>query len=135
MILYDWKKVRRKTGTNAWRIFRAMKVLSGEIPQNKYDYLYSYYVRDFSGDSYMLNLKDLVDLSTPYTLKERAEYFVLASYRNRALLKTFGDATLPLEHSPISQTVIKQNRLLRVIDNRILFKYEEKSLGDKSKWL
>lgn len=125
MVTYDWKKIQRIAKRDPKKVIKAMRVISGQIPTNKYDELYPYYLRDFRGKSYLVNPKELLDNDYFYKAKDIAEYIALASYRNYSVYLTTGDASLDLLHSPVSIATIKNNRLLSIENGKILFKYEE----------
>lgn len=125
MVTYDWKKIQRIAKRDPKKVIKAMRVISGQIPTNKYDELYPYYLRDFRGKSYLVNPKELLDNDYFYKAKDIAEYIALASYRNYSVYLTTGDASLDLLHSPVSIETIKNNRLLSIENGKILFKYEE----------
>ena len=68
---------------------------------------------------------DLISNYFRYTPKEVAQYIGLASFRNYGEYTVTKDTTLDLFHSPVDQDNINQNRLLRIVDDRIHFYYEE----------
>lgn len=123
---FSWRKIYRKCGRSSNRIVRAIRSLQQkELPRNRFDPMYDYYYSDFSGDNYILNLKELLDNAFRYSNKEIAQYVAIASYRNYAHYELTGDASLDLLHSPAEQDTINKNRLLRIIDDKVYFKYEE----------
>lgn len=73
----------------------------------------------------MLNPYELLKYAFKYTPKEVAQYIGLASFRNYSEYSVTGDKSLDLFHSPVDQDTINQNRLLRILDGRIYFYYEE----------
>ena len=95
------------------------------LPTSFRDPLYQYLTHDFSGDSYMLNPQELLRAAFKYTYKEVAQYICLASYRNYGHYTVTGQKHLDLLHSPVSEDIINNNRLLCVKDKRIYFYYEE----------
>ena len=97
----------------------------GEIPRNRYDPLYHYYIRDFKGKSFLLYPEKLLAEDFFYKPKEMAEYVALASFRNYAYYLNSGDTSLDLLHSPVGQDTINNNRLLSIENGRVRFKYEE----------
>jgi hypothetical protein len=126
MVFYNWKKVYRKTGGSSKRIILVLQALiMNRMPQSVYDPLYKYYYDDFSGQSFLLNPHTLLSEKHKYTPKEVAQYIGLASFRNYAYYCSTKDATLDLLHSPVSEDIIKQNRLLRIENGRIHFLYEK----------
>ncbi len=125
IILYDWKKIAMARKNDPKRIVLALRTLAGEIPRNKWDPLYYYYVKDFGGKSFIVNLPKLLEEDFFYKPKEIAEYVALASFRNYSYYATTGDTSLDLLHSPVRQDIITNNRLLSIENGKILFKYEE----------
>lgn len=124
MIRYSWRKIRLITGRSAKRIRLAiMSMIIDQLPRSRYDLLYKYKQKDFSGDSFLLNPYSLV--FSQYTDKEIADYIGLASFRKYSEYLTTNDAGLDILHSPLSEEQIKQNRLLSIENGRIRFKYEE----------
>jgi hypothetical protein len=116
----------RKTGSSSKRILLAVRsIVSNRLPKNRYDPLYPFYGIDFSGKSFIINPETLITNAFRYKPKEVAEYIALASYRSYSYYATTGDTTLDLFHSPVEQTTINSNRLLKVIDGRVHFLYEE----------
>lgn len=125
MVTYDWKKIQRIAKRDPKKVLKAMRVICGEIPKNKYHELYPYYLRDFRGQSYLLNPVELLENDYFYSAKHIAEYIALASYRNYSTYLTTGDASLDLFHCPVSIETVKNNRLLSIENGKILFKFEE----------
>ena len=125
MILYDLKKILRATKGNARKIVLALRVLSGEVPKNYYDPLYFFYQKDLTGNSFLVNPREVLDQDFFYKPKEIAEYLALASFRNYSHFLTTGDTRLDLFHSPVSEKIITNNRLLYIKDGFVHFKYEE----------
>jgi hypothetical protein len=52
-------------------------------------------------------------------------YVMIASYRNYLHYKTTGDTTLQLIHIPFFTKLINNNRMLRMEDGVIHFKFED----------
>lgn len=126
MVFFDWQKIYRKTGGSSKRIILVLKALCMTgLPRNVYDPVYKYYYDDFSGRSFLLQPELLLAYAFKYTPKEVAQYIGLASFRSYAYYRTTNDATLDLLHSPVSEDTIKQNRLLSIEDDRIVFLYEK----------
>ena len=126
MLFYSLRKIQKKTGNSAKRILLAFRAhASSSLPKSRFDPLYAYHQVDFSGDSFMLNPHELITYAFKWTPKEVAEYIGLASFRSYGEYTVTGDKSLDLFHSPVDQDIIKQNRLLRIVGNRIYFYYEE----------
>jgi len=123
---YSLKKIINRTGGSSKRMLLAFRAhVSSGLPKSKNDPLYRYYQMDFSGNSFMLNPHELIKYAFKYTPKEVAQYIGLASFRNYSYYRVTGDRSLDLFHSPVDQDTINQNRLLRIVDGRVHFYYEE----------
>lgn len=132
---FSWRKINIKCGRSANRIVLAIRsLIQKELPRNRNDPIYHYYYSDFSGDSYLLNLRELLDNAFRYTNKEIAQYIAIASYRNYAIYELTGDASLDVLHSPVGHNTINKNRLLRIVGDKIFFKYEEDTNRRKELW-
>ena len=126
MLFYDWGRIYRKTGGSSKRILLAFKAhASSRMPLSVRDPLYNYLTTDFSGSSFMIKPHDLISNYFRYTPKEAAQYIGLASRRNYGEYTVSQNKTLDLFHSPVNQDIINQNRLLRIVDDKIHFYYEE----------
>lgn len=126
MFLFSWKKIYKISSGQVSTTYLILKMLmKGQIPKNKYDPIYKYYGKDYSGQSFLRNTKDLLENSHKYSKKEVVEYVALASYRLYSDYLMFGTLTLPVRTSPLHLNKLKQNRLLRIEDGNIHFLYEE----------
>jgi len=125
MIFFDWRKIHLASGGNARRVILALRTLAGEVPRNRFDPLYHFYIKDFTGKSFLVNPRELLEEDFFYKPKEIAEYVALASFRNYSHYATTGDTSLDLLHSPVRQDIITNNRLLSIENGKILFKFEE----------
>jgi hypothetical protein len=135
MIFYSLRKILHKAGRSSTRILMAFKAhASSRLPKNRFDPLYNYHQVDFSGESFMLNPHELIANSFRWKPKEVAEYIGLASFRNYSEYKLTSDKSLDLFHSPVDQDTIKQNRLLRIVGDRVHFYYEEDIERRKQIW-
>lgn len=135
MLFYSLRKIINKAGRSSKRILMAFRAhASSRLPKSRHDPLYAYHQADFSGDSFMLNPHELITNSFRWTPREVAEYIGLASFRNYSEYKLTGDKSLDLFHSPVDQDTIQQNRLLRIVDGRVHFYYEEDIRRRKQIW-
>ena len=126
MLLYDWKKISRKAGRSSKRILTILEaMLATNIPRNRFDPIYPYYYEDFSGHSFLVNPELLLQFRYKWKDKELADYIGLASFRNLGEYLVNEDITLNLDLSPLTETTINNNRLLRIKNNRIHFLYED----------
>lgn len=126
MVFFDWQKIYRKTGGSSKRIVLVLKALIMKgLPDSVRDPVYKYYYDDFSGNSFLVDPYRLWTEKHRYTDKEVAEYIGLASYRSYAYYSATRDTTLDLFHSPLKESTIKSNRLLRIENGRVHFLYEK----------
>tara|TARA_B100000768_G_scaffold178686_1_gene194897 strand:- start:15 stop:347 length:333 start_codon:yes stop_codon:yes gene_type:complete len=99
-----------------------------QLPKNKYDRIYKYSNKNFTGSSFLLHGDMLLYHSYKYTHRELAIYYALASLRNYAEYITSHKTTLDPLHCPVDLDLIKDNRLLIVLPDEITFIYEEVTL-------
>jgi len=129
MLLFDWKKVYDTAEGNIARCNLIMEMLVNEqIPQNKYDRIYKYSNKNFTGSSFLLHGDLLLYHSYKYTSKELCIYYALASLRSYADYIASYKTTLDSLHCPVPLEQINDNRLLIVDDQEITFIYEEVTL-------
>lgn len=130
MFLFSWKKIYKISGGSVNTIFLIFKMLvNSEIPKNKYDPIYKYYQKNYSGQSFLVSPKELLEVAFKYERKEVVEYLVLASYRSYTDYIMYGTLTLDVMHSPLPLNKLKNNRLLHIEDNKIHFLYEKSTKG------
>lgn len=130
MFLFSWKKIYKISGGSVNTIFLIFKMLvNSEIPKNKYDPIYKYYQKNYSGQSFLVSPKKLLEVAFKYKRKEVVEYIVLASYRSYTDYIMYGTLTLDVMHSPLPLNKLKNNRLLHIEDNKIHFLYEKSTKG------
>lgn len=135
MIRYSIRRILRKAGRSSKRIVTVFKAAcSTAVIENKFDPLYTYQSTDFSGQSFMCNPHELLYNSFRWTYKEVAQYIILASYRSFAHYEVTGEKSLSLIHVSVSEATIKQNRLLKVKDDKIYFYYEEVAQRRNKLW-
>lgn len=130
MFLFSWKKIYKISGGSVNTIFLIFKMLvNSEIPKNKYDPIYKYYEKNYSGQSFLVSPKKLLEVAFKYKRKEVVEYIVLASYRSYTDYIMYGTLTLDVIHSPLPLNKLKNNRLLHIENNKIHFLYEKSTKG------
>ena len=130
MFLFSWKKIYKISGGSINTIYLIFKMLvNSEIPKNKYDPIYKYYQKNYSGQSFLVSPKKLLEVAFKYKRKEVVEYIVLASYRSYTDYIMYGTLTLDVMHSPLPLNKLKNNRLLHIEDNKIHFLYEKSTKG------
>jgi len=126
MLLYNWNKVFKDANGNVNDVVLIFKMLTkGLVPYNTYDKLYKFYLKDYSGKSYVLHPDVLLYNLYKYTNIEAAQYIALASLRPLAEYYASGEVTLDLFHNPIDRSLFINNRLLRVEDEKLHFLFEE----------
>lgn len=124
MLLYNWRVILKTSSGKAKDIVDIVdSMMWGHIPRNSH--LYKYNFIDFSGLSFLYNAYELIRNRQFYTDLEIANYIGLASYRSLAEYKLSGIKTLDMSLSPMDHAQIKNNRLLRVEDEKVIFKYED----------
>jgi hypothetical protein len=126
MLLYNWNKVFKDANGSVNDVVLIFKMLTkGLVPYNTYDKLYKFYLKDYSGKSYVLHPDVLLYNLYKYTNIEAAQYIALASLRPLAEYYASGEVTLDLFHNPIDRSLFINNRLLRVEDEKLHFLFEE----------
>ena len=129
MMLYDWRKIYKKSGGNVLEIFYILEMLVNKsIPTHRGDKLYKYSKVDFSGQSFILHPDVLLYNSYKHSYKDIAAYLATASFRSLAEYVATQTTTLELLHIPFADFLvenIKTNSLLRVEDDLVHFLYEE----------
>ena len=129
MILFDWKKVFDSADGNISLCNMIMEMLIKEkIPRNKYDYIYKYAQKDFTGTSFLLHPEFLLFNAYKYTPRELCVYYAMASLRSYSEYMATGKTTLDPLHCPVDLETIKDNRLLIVLKDEITLIYEEVTL-------
>ena len=126
MFLYDWQKVYDSAEGNVSRCNLIMEMLiDKQIPKNKYDPIYTFSQKDFSGTSFLLHPDVLLHHSYKYSARDLSVYCALASLRSLPEYMVSQKITLDLLHLPVELDLITENRLLRIGDEGIHFLYEE----------
>ena len=130
MFLFDWPKIYKASGGSSREAVSIFTMaVTREIPRNRYDPIYKYSQKSFSGNSYLLRPFLLIERSYKYTYKELADYIAAASFRSYANYKISRDTTLDRVLLPISDrrigSFIKNNRLLYLDGDRVHFLLEE----------
>jgi len=126
MLLFNWKKIYRITNGNAYDCVLIFKMLTkGLVPKNRYDRIYKFYMKDYSGDSFIAHPEVLLYNLDKYTKIEVGQYLALASLRSLAAYYATGDTTLDLFHNSIDRSLFINNRLLSIEGDIMTFKYEE----------
>jgi hypothetical protein len=128
MFLFSWKKIYKISGGQVGTIYLIVKMLvEQQIPKNKYDRIYKYYNKDYTGQCFLVNPKALFDNAYKYDTKEVVQYIALASFRRYSEYLATNKTTLAFLESPVSKELIIKNRLLKLENDEIHFLYEKSS--------
>ena len=128
MFLFDWAKIYDASKGNVVEIVRIFRmIVEKQIPKNKYDPIFRYSQKDFSGISFMLHPDVLLHHSFKYKYREVAQYISLCALRSAADFISTQDPSLEMVLMPglSPEKVIENNRLLEIDEDRVYFRYEE----------
>ena len=128
MFLFDWSKIYDASKGNVVEIVRIFRmIVEKQIPKNKYDPIFRYSQKDFSGISFMLHPDVLLHHSFKYKYREVAQYISLCALRSAADFISTQDPSLETVLMPglSPEKVIENNRLLEIDEDRVYFRYEE----------
>ena len=128
MFLFDWPKISDASKGNVVEIVRIFRmIVEKQIPKNKYDPIFRYSQKDFSGISFMLHPDVLLHHSFKYKYREVAQYISLCALRSAADFISTQDPSLEMVLMPglSPEKVIENNRLLEIDEDRVYFRYEE----------
>ena len=128
MIFFDWKKVQKLSGGKSKNVVRLLAILTYDIKMPRKDKNISqFYNQDISGDSYLLNPREIFKNKLQVNLDDMALYIELASRRNYLDYKWYGVKSLPLKYTEIDRAAIEDNPLLSIDgQDNITFYYEGK---------
>lgn len=126
MILYNFKKILRYSNKSSSEIVKIIRYLTYKpIPYSIYDRNYKYSEIDWSGNSFLCNPELLLYNRYKHSDLEIAHYVGFASLRNLAEYKITGKLTLDFLAYKGKEALIKNNSLLYIKDNQLVFLYEE----------
>ena len=128
MFLFDWPKIYDASKGNVVEIVRIFRmIVEKQIPKNKYDPIFRYSQKDFSGINFMLHPDVLLYHSFKYKYREIAQYIGLCALRSAADFLSTQDPSLERVLMPglSPERIIENNRLLQIDDDRVYFRYEE----------
>jgi hypothetical protein len=127
VFFYNWPKIYRIGEANPTECFRIFKMLvRGEIPRSKYDPIYKYSDKNFSGQSFLINPEKLLQEAYKYKYYDLCIYIALAGIRSYADYKVYRITTLDLIKAPAHpHDYISNKSLLPVKDGKIHFLYED----------
>lgn len=126
LVLFDWKKIKRYSNNEVDKILLVMYYITYRpVPKNIRDPFHHVSQKNWGGTSFLVNPEMLFENQHGYTKKEVAEYIALASFRNYGDYKATKTTTLDLFAVNIpDKSLIENNRLLTLKDNKIHFKWE-----------
>ena len=132
MIFFDWKKVQKLSGGKSVNVVRILAIHTYNIRMPRSNKNISrFYNHNLSGDSYLLNPREIFKNKLQVTFNNMALYIELASLRNYLDYKWYGVKTLPLKYTEIDRAAIEDNPLLSIDgQDNITFYYEEKENGN-----
>lgn len=128
MFLFDWPKIYDASKGNVVEIVRIFRmIVEKQIPKNKYDPIYRYSQKNFSGISFMLHPDVLLYHSFKYKYREIAQYISLCALRSSADFISTQDPSLDVILLPglDPEKIIENNRLLIIDEDKVYFRYEE----------
>jgi len=128
MFFYDWPKIYDASQGSVIEIVRIFRmIVEKQIPKNKYDPIYRYSQKNFSGISFMLHPNVLLYHSFKYKYREIAQYISLCALRSSADFISTQDPSLDVILLPglDPEKIIENNRLLIIDEDKVYFRYEE----------
>ena len=128
MFFYDWPKIYDASQGSVIEIVRIFRmIVEKQIPKNKYDHIYRYSQKNFSGISFMLHPDVLLYHSFKYKYREIAQYISLCALRSSADFISTQDPSLDVILLPglDPEKIIENNRLLIIDEDKVYFRYEE----------
>ena len=128
MFFYDWPKIYDASQGSVIEIVRIFRmIVEKQIPKNKYDPIYRYSQKNFSGISFMLHPDVLLYHSFKYKYREIAQYISLCALRSSVDFISTQDPSLDVILLPglNPEKIIENNRLLIIDEDKVYFRYEE----------
>jgi len=132
LIFFDWKKVQKLSGGKSENVVRILAIHTYNIRMpRKNKNISRFYNHNLSGDSYLLNPREIFKNKLQVTFNNMALYIELASLRNYLDYKWYGVKSLPLKYTEIDRKLLDENPLLEIDgQDNITFYYEEKENGN-----
>ena len=135
MIFYNWKKILKESNGKVGNILTILDILTYKKPPvNRKDRRFRFWQKSFHGDSFLLQPEALLVQRARYSDLEIAQYAGIASLRNYFEYQSRKNTTLDLMHYTGNEDIINQNRLLRIENERVHFKFEEIKNLKELKW-
>jgi hypothetical protein len=124
MIFYNWKKILKESNGKVGNILTILDILTyKKLPVNRKDRRFRFWQKSFHGDSFLLQPEALLVQRARYSDLEIAQYAGIASLRNYFEYQSRKNTTLDLMHYTGNEDIINQNRLLRIENERVHFKF------------
>lgn len=134
VLLFNWKRICRESEGKLTEIFYIVDMITYKrIPKNSKSPIFKYQQKNFHGQSFLANPESLLENWFVYSPREAAEYVAVASLRRYSEYVATKKVTLNLLECPIGIEKIKRNRLLKIKNNEIYFRFEN-SLNSKGKY-
>ena len=134
MLFYNWEKILRESKGSVKDILTILHILTYKLPPvNRYDRKFKFWTKSFHGNSFLVNPKPIFIQRRRYSDSELVQYAGIASLRNYFEYQKNKDTTLDLLHFNGNEDSIKNNRLLRIENDRIHFLFEEITIKE-IKW-
>lgn len=137
MLLYDWGKIFTTAEGNPRTCLQIVKMMTyKEVPKNRYDPIYRFAEKDFSGSSFLVHPDLLVYNAYRYYSRDVAIYLAMASLRSFAEYRITGATTVDIINCPLNpfeHLEDPQSRLFYIEDDKLHFLYEEVPT-EKKQW-
>tara|TARA_Y100000590_G_C15740127_1_gene1019975 strand:- start:2631 stop:3029 length:399 start_codon:yes stop_codon:yes gene_type:complete len=127
MIRYNWKKILKDSKSKVSDILLITWYITYDYPPtSKRDRLFKFYGKDYSGDSFLIYPEGIYKYRKSASDSEWAAYIGIASYRSYNEYLLSKKLTIEVERVPKRlQPIILKNRLLKIENGEIHFRYEK----------
>ena len=127
MIRYNWNKILKESKNKVSDILLVTWYITYNYPPtSKRDRLFKFYGKDYTGDSFLVNPEDIYKYRKTASDSEWAAYIGVASFRSYNEYIINNKLTIEVERVPKRlQPIIKKNRLLKIENGHIHFRYEK----------
>ena len=133
MIRYNWNKILKESKNKVSDILLVTWYITYNYPPtSKRDRLFKFYGKDYTGDSFLVNPEAIYKYRQTASDSEWAAYIGVASFRSYNEYIINNKLTIEVERVPKRlQPIIKKNRLLKIEDGHIHFRYEKSQTEKK----
>lgn len=126
MIFYSWNKIYREGKGSTRQILDIIYYLTYKpIPYDKLDKMFYIALKEYKGDSFLLNPEALFQNRHKHLDRDIVHYIGFASLRNYADYVVTGNTSLDLLAVLGKEKIINNNSLLHIDGQRVRFLYEE----------